>query len=72
MSMSGSYSMTMDFLMEIGFGFMHAFASEEKRDDKCMPTSAQSNDEKNGFGFLHAFASEEKTNCQSSLKMFVL
>ena len=60
MSVSGYPSMTNDFLEKKGFGFTHAFASEEKRDDKCMPISAQSKDEENEFGFLHAFASEEK------------
>ena len=48
-SASGFSSMTNDFLMKIGFGFLHAFASEENRDDECMLTSTQNKDDENGF-----------------------
>ena len=72
MSVSGSSSMTNDFLEKKGFGFLHAFASEEKRDDECMLASAQNKDEENGSWISACIRIRGKTNCQSSLKMFVL
>ena len=72
MSMSGFSSMTNDFLEKMGFGFLHALASEEKLDGECMLTSTQNKDEEKGFWISACVRIRGKTNCQSSLKMFVL